>query len=336
MSSGQQSVELPGAYALELAKLVERWDIPSGSLLEVLGETEQALAAPDKRVSVERCAELVDRAKRLTGEPALALHFGMHMRLSSHGFVGLAAMSANTVREALQLAQRFAATRTNAIALALHTEGDSASLVIEERRPLGALREFAIVSLIAELWQAGHALTGQTLAGHAELAFPAPPYIQRIPDPPRSLMRFDQPAHRLVFSASTLDLPLHTADLAAKELARQQCELQLAALIDTGLLGRVRAAIEAAAPDAPALPAVAKSLHMSARTLKRRLAAQGTSFSAVHDDLRRQRALLLISDRSLTLADIATSLGYSETSNFTRAFRRWTGMSPGAYRDEHR
>lgn len=333
MSSGDQSVELPGAYALELAKLVERWNISSASLLEVLGENEHSLAAPDKRVPLERCAELVARAKQLTNEPALALHFGIHMRLSSHGFLGLAAMSAHNVREALQLAQRFAATRTNAIALTLHSEGDTASLVIEERRALGELRDFVVISLIAELWQAGRALTGQALEGHAELALPRPDYMERIPDPPRSSMRFDQPAHRLVFSADVLDVPLATADLAAKELARQQCERQLAALIDAGLLGRVRAAIEAAGPAVPSLPEVAKALHVSPRTLKRKLSAHGTSFSALHDDLRRQRALLLIADRANTLASIATALGYSETSNFTRAFRRWTGMSPGAYRD---
>jgi len=59
---------------------------------------------------------------------------------------------------------------------------------------------------------------------------------------------------------------------------------------------------------------------------------QGSSFSEVLDEVRRQRALLLLEDRRLALADVAGRLGYSDTANFTRAFRRWTGQTPAAFR----
>ena len=72
---------------------------------------------------------------------------------------------------------------------------------------------------------------------------------------------------------------------------------------------------------------------MSPRTLKRRLAEQGTTYSEIIDDARRQRALLLLGDRRLTLDAIAAQLGYSDTANFTRAFKRWTGKTPGEARD---
>jgi AraC-like DNA-binding protein len=66
--------------------------------------------------------------------------------------------------------------------------------------------------------------------------------------------------------------------------------------------------------------------------LKRKLAALGTSYSAILDETRRQRALLLLEDRGLPLAEIAGRLGYTELPNFTRAFRKWTGTTPAAYR----
>jgi AraC-like DNA-binding protein len=93
---------------------------------------------------------------------------------------------------------------------------------------------------------------------------------------------------------------------------------------------RIRAAI--AEHPAAGVIAIARELHVSPRTLKRKLADHGTSFSAIRDDVRLQRALLLLDDRTLSVGEIATRLGYSELPNFTRAFRKWTGRTPVSYR----
>jgi AraC-like DNA-binding protein len=71
---------------------------------------------------------------------------------------------------------------------------------------------------------------------------------------------------------------------------------------------------------------------MSPRTLQRRLASSGTSHRDLLDEIRRERARHLLSDRTLAIADVAGRLGFSETSAFFRAFRRWTGTSPQSYR----
>jgi AraC-like DNA-binding protein len=132
---------------------------------------------------------------------------------------------------------------------------------------------------------------------------------------------------------SILDLPLVTADPAAMELARAQCDRELAAQAEAGgFVGRVREAVARAGGGFRSLDEVARRLHLSTRTLKRRLAIQGTSFSGVLDEVRQQRALLLLEDRRLALAEVADRLGYSDAANFTRAFRRWTGQTPAAFR----
>jgi AraC-like DNA-binding protein len=327
---GQVDTQLPAAYALEVVELAGRLGVPEEAMLRGV-VTRAALHDPSARVSLDQCAELVTRAHALTGEPALALYMGMQMRLSSHGFLGFAAMTAGTVREAIDLAVRFAATRSTALALSLFVERDTASLVIEERASLGTLREFAVIALIVELWQLGNALTGKPLGGAAECAFDAPAFVAKVPLL-AGLVRFGQPSNRLVFAASLLDLPLKTADPVAMQLAREQCERQLAALVDAGFPARVRAAIVGDGKAFRALPDVAKRLHVSTRTLKRRLAGSGTTFSALLDDERRQRALLLLEDRGLSIGEVATRIGYTELPNFTRAFKRWTGATPAAYR----
>ena len=321
--------DLPGASVRQLVELVGRWNVPADALLAGLPITLAALDDPATRVPIRVCEAVTARAHELTREPALALYYGMAMRLSSHGFLGFAAMTAATVGEALALAVQFIATRTSAIGLALYVEGDRASLVIEERAPLGGLREFAVLSLMVGLSHMGHEATGHPPDGTGECAFPRPAYITTLGLDHR--LSFERPVHRLVFASSALARPLASADLVAMRLARVQLERELATAIESaGLPGRIRAAI--ASHGTATLDDIARQLRMSPRTLKRRLADHGTAFSALRDEVRLHRALLLLDDRALDIGDVAARLGYSELPNFTRAFRKWTGMTPLAYR----
>ena len=326
--------DLPGAYLKDLVELATRWNVEPSELLRGLPVTQKDLANPATRVPVRVCEAIVARAHALTHEPALAVHVGTQMRLSSHGFLGFAAMTASTMREAIDLATRFASTRTSALSLSLYVEGDTAAITLDERTPLGELREFIVIALAVGLWRLGESLTGRLLDGVVECAFPEPAYIKGMPHAGR--VRFNCPNHRIVFPAEALALPLVTADPVALELAREQCERELAQIVDAGLPARVRGAL-ATTGDAPrSLIEIAKELRMSPRTLKRKLAEHDTTFTQIRDDLRRQRALLLLDNRQLTISDIAAKLGYSELPNFTRAFRKWTGQTPLAYRDRSR
>jgi AraC-like DNA-binding protein len=317
--------------------LCARWGVGEEALLEGTGLSLEALKDPTTRLALPACEALVERARSLTHEPGLAFSMGLQMRLSWHGFLGFAAMTAGNVREALELGERFSLTRTAAFGLATYVEGASASIVLEERLPPGPLREFAVITLLVGIWQIGVAVTGRSLSGVAECSFPEPAYataiLSRFGAQRAGSMLFGRRVNRLVFDASFLDLPLVNADPVAMQLARAQCDRELGALAEAGsFVGRVRAATTRSGDGFRALDDVARALHVSTRTLKRRLAGQGTSFSAILDGVRQQRALLLLEDRRLGLADIAARLGYSDVTNFTRAFRRWMGESPAAFR----
>jgi AraC-like DNA-binding protein len=325
--------DLPGAYVKDFIEVCARWKVAPDALLAGLPLDAAALADPNTRVPLRVCEAILGRALELTREPALAVYVGTAMRASTHGFLGFAAMTAGNAREALDLAVRFASIRTSVIGLALYVEGETASLVIEERTPLTPLvREFIVIALAIGIWQLGQALTGTPLDGIAECAFAAPAYVTAMPTAGR--VKFECPANRLVFAASVLDLPLRSADAVATRLAREQCERELATVVDAGLPAQIRALLvdDAAMP----LSEVAKELRISERTIKRKLAERGTTFSEIRDDLRRQRALLLLDNRALSIGDVAARLGYSELPNFTRAFRKWTNMTPLAYRERER
>lgn len=333
---------LPAVHVHHLVELVGRWQVGREELLHGLGIDEAALDDPGTRIPMPTVIRLTERAKALTGEPGLGFYLGMKMRISVHGYLGFAAMSAGTLREAAQLAARFAPTRTTAIALRLHEEGGSASLVIEERAPLGAARDVLIFALAVGLWQCGCALTGQVLRGSIDVSFPEPEYFHRFAAAAPGGVRFGQPCNQLLIAPGALDLPLTMADKVALRLAREQCERELDALGQGGKLsGRARSLLARSLETTPregdgeggvpSIDEMARRLHVSERTLKRRLAAEGTTYSDLVEEERRERAFLLLRSADLSIAEIADRLGYSDAANFTRAFRRWTGQSPRAF-----
>ena len=329
-----QKPTLPGGYARELVDLCARFDVAPSRLLSGLDLSLATLTDPETRVALPEFTRLVRRAEELTGEPGLAYYLGLHTRASWHGFLGFAAMTAGTVGEALELAERFGRTRVDAISLVTRRDGADVSISLVEHAPLGDLREFFVTALFIGLALIGETLAGRPLEGRLEMTHPEPPYFQKFAAavPRLAGVRFGQPASRAILPIEALALRIVTADPTATELARGQCERELAAIVDAGLPTRVRTAVAARLDRGAPLPTVAKELRMSTRTLKRKLADRGTTFSAIVDDLRRQRALLLLDDRALSIAEVAAAVGYTELANFTRAFRRWTGTTPAAHR----
>jgi AraC-like DNA-binding protein len=319
-------------HALHGSEVVKAWGVSPDEILSELGLDREALAVPGAQIPVETFVALVETARARTGEPALGVFLGLQMRAPAHGYLGFAAMTAATLRQALEIATRFAPTRTNAIRLSLHTNDTQASLVFEERADFGPARDAILLSLIIGLWQIGNNLTAKDLTGSADFSFERPAYVDRFPQFD-GLARFGQPVNQLVFDAPQLDLPLVTADPGSLRLAYEQCERSLEALgAEEHVLERVRQLVLRQEGGCRSLEEVATLVHVSPRTLKRRLASQGVTYTDLLDEQRRERALLLLRSPMLSLDDVAAGLGYSDTANFSRAFRRWIGASPGAYR----
>ncbi len=325
---------LPAARALQLVRLVQRWNIRSEQLLGPFGLREELLEEPLARLPYEDMRLLVERARELTREPGLGFYMGIEQRISSYGYLGFAAMSAATVREALELTVQFAPALTNAFDVCMNTEGSSASLSIRFNVDLGNVADVITLSMLVGLWQLGSSATGKELTGLTELSIPEPHYYRRFAHLlPKA--RFGQPVNRVVCEKWMLDLPLLNSDRAALRLAREQCQAMLDAMVsESALVERVRGLVARSSSRPASIVEVAAAEGISPRTLKRKLAAQGVSFSELLTGTRRETALRLLSTSSLSVDAIAKRLGYSTAPNFIRAFQRWTGKSPIAYRRE--
>jgi AraC-like DNA-binding protein len=231
------------------------------------------------------------------------------------------------------VAIRFTPIMTTAISLRLEVEGREASLIFHEHADLGSAREAILIAALIGVWRIGLALTGLDLGGYADLALPEPDYYDRILLIGQGRMRFNQPVHRLVFDASVLDAPYTMADPVVLKLASEQCERILASRgPDASMTARVRSLAMHAKGQPFSLDHIARALRTSSRTLKRQLASEGTTYSALIDEERRERALFLLRTPNASLKDVANRLGYANIANFTRAFQRWTGTTPSEHR----
>jgi AraC-like DNA-binding protein len=315
-----------------LVELVKHWGVTSEELFRPFGVREEEVSEPHARMPHALHVAILDRARALTGEPALGIFWGLQIRASVFGFMGFATASAATLRDAIELAVQFAPLASTAEGMRLHVDGDRASIFLDESVDTGSVRDVITLARLSSLWRIGQAITGRDLNAAAEVAFPEPPYYARFAhlSPP---VRFDRPATRALIDAETLEYPLVTADPLALRLAAEQCARELSSLGGGGRLIRTVRGLVWKPEGGLRSPAdVASAMHMSPRTLRRRLESQGQSLSALFDQERRDRALSLLGSHDLSLAQVAEKLGYRNVQNFERAFRRWTGATPAAYR----
>jgi AraC-like DNA-binding protein len=327
---------VPLLLVTQLVELVERWHIPAEELLSGAGLTDKALEDPFGRFPITKMGDLFERARLLTGEPGLGYYSGLQARASGYGTMGLAIQSTSSVREALAIAVKFAPLFSTALSLHVRFDGDLATLRLEENVDLGAARDIVLIRMMLGLQTIHGALTGRRTDVSADLAIAEPAYQSRfahlVPN-----WRFGRPANRMMLDSATLDSPIVTADPNGLRVARTLCEQALEELgFDGGLIEAVRRLLAKDTDGFRSVEEVAARMHVSARTLKRRLAAQGSSFSALAEGERREKAIALLRSLHLSIADIADRLGYSTASAFIRAFHRWTGVTPASYRRMHR
>ena len=325
---------IAGEYLPLLVKVLERRGVSEQALLEGVEGPVEEWSQPGGRIPKDSFHQLVRRAVALTGEPRLGWEFGASMTLSTHGFLGYAAMSSETLQDAIELAVKYYRTRMTVIDLNFFIEGDTAVLQFEELVSLNDVAPFAVESLFSSFHFMGmKLLPTEEIDGELRFAYSEPEGFDRV----RKLIPvpclFDCAYHQMRFPAWRLEQRLRFADPRLANMAAAQCEQEMSSIkAPPALLGQVRRIILAHSGRFPGVEEVAAELHMSSRTLKRKLHQLGSSYQQILDDLRKGLAVEYLTQSERTVDDIALLLGYSDASNFARAFRGWTGKSPTDYR----
>jgi AraC-like DNA-binding protein len=283
--------------------------------------------------SIDDWTAMLERAQRHLGDPLLGLHLGQTATVASFGLLGYLMFSSNTLGEAIARGARYwrlfrpYVTRVSAQKL-----GDS--VVIEFELDTQRLSGISAEAKMAALAQLARNATGEALKV-LELSFAhAGPEDRRAYDEYFGCeVKFGQPGIRARLPAACLAMPLLQPDADLVALLENQADSQLAKVPRRPDLEQtVRRCIAQLMPAAePTIDQVAELLHLSPRTLQRRLDSSNLNFRALLDDTRRRLAESYLLESGIKLKDVAHRLGYSEQSAFSRAFRRWTGVSPGEF-----
>lgn len=324
-------VQRVGAFT-ELPALIRQLGADPGALLAAAGLAPDALDRPDRTVAYAALGRLFARVAEATGCPQVGLLAGRMWHLSDLGLVGEIVRHSPTLGDAL---------RTLTVYQHLNSGGGLAFLL--ERGgavDLGYAIYEPCVEGAAALFDSALAAGQNTLAELAGPGFVATevqlPHVRPHDVSPyracfHIVPRFESEMAVIRFPAALMAQPIRGADPARYHEARRRAD----AAGRGDLLQRLRRVVRVLMLSGEVSgEAAAHMLELHRRTLNRRLKAQGTTFQAVLDEVRAEVARQLLEGTRASLDDVASTLGYASVSPFMRAFRRWTGMTPGRWRRE--
>ena len=311
--------------------------LPLEACLQGTGLDWQQLADPSAEVEAEQELQLV--ANLLEGcqaGPGFGLPLGRRYPLNSYGIWGFALLSSPTYGDAARLGLRYLDLTYAFHAMQLEVHGDEAHLLLDDRDIPAALRGFLLERDLAGMLQVlREVLGGEPPLLRIELRLPEPDNAERYRHELGLLPLFAQAENRCVFPRALLDRPLTAANPHTVQLCEEHCQRLLAKRSQhSGLAGQIRRLLLERPGRLPSMEQLAATLHISSRTLRRRLDEEGCHFRLLLDEVRQTLAEELLATGGLTLEEIAERLGYGEVSNFIHAFKRWKGLAPRRYQRE--
>jgi AraC-like DNA-binding protein len=329
---------VPAASVRCLLDLGVQWGVSADQLLENCGVSKVLIETPDGRIKTLLAGKLVEKLMQLSGRSDIGLQYGLSMPLTILGYLGYAAMSCDNLLQAFQLIHKYQAIHLNELDITLKIINDEAVITIEENYKLGLIRQAFLESLIVGACHHFSFWIGKQLSDlNIYVDWSEPDYFKNFKD---SLVpwKFQQNSIQIRFRVSDLNQHLIMADPAAVNRALAQLEKEIAGLpglTTTNLVPMVKSCLRSKVNNRyPCLKEIAEQLNFSERTLKRKLHDTGYTFQMLLDQTREQEAVQLINENRLTIQEIALVLGYMDPTAFTKAFKRWTGLTPTDFRHQ--
>ncbi|MCH7313125.1 AraC family transcriptional regulator [Acinetobacter sp. ANC 3882] len=329
--------ELPGTYVNLLVEVIQKWNVSSEQLLSGTGISAQTLSAPFWYVDFEIFNHLLEKAALLTHEPALSLYLAEQMRISCYGHVGIAATASETLGDAIKILEQFIGLHCSVFQPKLKIQAEMAYLYFHQPSPKFKLNQQGTMFLILGFSRILENLVQHKLAVHFQFQQQQPSFYKNTKIFNDSNVSFECEKDCLTFNKALLLQPLKTADALLARLSKQQCEqdaskLSLKRRQKDSLDAQVKTLLYHEEDGFLSLKQVAEKLHLSERTLQRQLSNQQTSFQILVAEVRRKQAERLLKQPKLSIEQIAERLGYADISHFSRAFKKWTNVTPKFYR----
>jgi AraC-like DNA-binding protein len=318
-----------------LLSLAREQGLDPDALLAEAGIPKALLDDPSATVPVERVHALVRLLLARTGDPALGLEAGRHYHLVTFGLLGAVAAVTSTAREMARLFVDYIHLTFTFCLVAFEEEETRGRVVLVDDGDLGDLHRFYLDREVAFMrFTAEKCWPDRGLIAAIDFDYPEPPEVARYRALCGCPVRFDAP-HATIELDFTRDQPRADVNPLGVKLLTEHLRSFGRGRQSDDAVDRVRREITLSVGrlrTLPELDAIAATLGLSERALRRRLNAAGTSFRALVDDVLAPLAKRFLRDSTLSVAAVAERLGYSEPASFVRAFRRWTGTTPETFR----
>lgn len=338
---GQGEFAVAAEYLIALQEFMSERGMSPQAFLADSGLPLSALVQPQARIGHLSMEQVVRNVLAVFPDPLLILEYGKRLSISKHGMLGFAAQNSATLMEAAGVLVQYINTRTGG--------GEEFELILKE--------DYAYLRIVPSDAEVDvevarfHALTtfinleslARWLMGMQEeevdieirISFDSPGDIPADALSPGVKLVFNALFNELRLPVSLLMQPLPKANPELASVAMAECEAELIRLgVKADVAAMVRAQIRDADGRLPTIDRVADSLHMSARTLKRKLQEAGTTYQQIKDSERFRKAIHLLETTDDSMERVAEALGYSNASNFNKAFKGWAELSPSEYRQK--
>lgn len=320
-----------------LVVFARRAGVEVAPILRAADLSADTLDDADARISRESWATVWKQLSEVLRLPSLAMHVAVGLPFGAFDVLDYIAVTSPTIGESIERVARFFRLIHDQTVLSLASDGTTARLtfdVLDDNVGAGRWSSeflFACVVLRFRHATAVHWSPTQVCFQHERVG--EDPIYEQIFGCP---VRFGAPANLLTMPASVLGLRLERADPLLNDVLQRHASALIERLpvVVSLRAGVVRAVQESMLEGEPSIDGIARRMGVSGRTLQRRLKDEGLTFHQLVDDVRCETAVRFLNDPRMAISEIGFLLGFSEPSAFHRAFRRWTGQTPGEFRRE--
>lgn len=291
---------------------------------------------PDYLISLSQYEAVVANMMKLSGNPGIAFSLGdVLLDVGGLGILGYAMLSASTLRQALgvwiEYSNSFAGTPTKVASYRDISPGYE--LVLSSPLKYGALHRFEMEELLVQGMKRVWSLTGvEPVIGKVSFSYPEPQHRALYEDFFKCPVEFGAPKTRVRVLQPDLDAPIQTGNEELFQICAQHCQQVMRSIPDAGpLRNRIRSLFLTTPGDLPDLKAASVALGMSMTTLRRHLDNTGLSYQAIKDEFRFDLAREYLRSGHMAPKQVAYLLGFKTPSAFSRAFKVWSGQSPGSF-----
>jgi AraC-like DNA-binding protein len=306
-----------------------------GRILTSLGLRRDQLDL-QRRIPLDKYLALLELAAEATKNPLFGLHFGATHAFDTVGLLAYIMRNSPNLGAAITNAMRYLRLHIDAAELSLAFAGPQVRLVYRlTDLSIRPNRYYSEVLMVCFLRFVRSGVDDDWTPHEVQFCHGPPVDISAYQGMFGAPVLFDQSDDAMLFDRQLLSRPLRTADHQLLHFLEEHARVVLAEmpLRDDDLIGRLQKFVMGALPnDRAGISAAARALGMSTRTLQRRLRERGIVYARLVDDVRHRLSGKYLANASLSLGEIAYLLGYSESSAFNRAYRRWTGRTPSADR----